>query len=87
VSNKRAGLLKGIFRATKEDVMGGWKRLHIGEQYQIKLRWERYVASVEAMKNIRKILDGNSKGNIQLGRHRGKWEDNIKLNIWKGKAS
>jgi hypothetical protein len=39
------------------------------------------------MKNIRKILDGNFKRNRQLGRHRGKWEDNIKMNIRKGKAS
>jgi hypothetical protein len=80
-----AGLLKGIFRATKEDVIGSWKRLRIGEQYQIKLRWKRYVASVEAMKKTRKILEGNSKGNRQLGGCRGKWEDNIKLNIRKGK--
>jgi len=62
VSNKRADLLKGIFRATKENVIGGWKQLCIGEQYQIKLRWERYVASIEAMKSTRKILDGYSKG-------------------------
>jgi hypothetical protein len=63
-----AGLLKGIFRATKEDVIGGWKGLHIGEQYQIKLRWERYVANLESIKSTRKILDGNSKGKRQLGR-------------------
>jgi len=79
--------MKGIFRATKEDVIGGWKRLRIGEQYQINLRWERYVASVEATKSTWKILDGNSKGKRQLGRHRGKWEDNIKRNLRKGKAS
>lgn len=63
------------------------KRLYIGEQNQIKLRWERYVASIEAMKSTRKILDGNSRGKRQLGRHRGKWEDNIKRNFRKGKAS
>jgi hypothetical protein len=61
--------------------------LSIGEQCQIKFRWEGYEASVEATKSTWKILDGNSKGKRQLGRHRGKWEDNIKRNLRKGKAS
>ena len=46
-----------------------------------------YVASTEAIKSTRKILDGNSKWKRQLGRHRGKWEDNIKRKLRKGKAS
>lgn len=61
--------------------------MHTGEQYQIKLRWEKYVAGIEEMKSTRKVLDGNTKGKRQLGRQRGMWEVNIERNLRERKTS
>jgi hypothetical protein len=82
-------------------VAGGWRRLHNEELHKFytspdiitvikkrKTRWTGYVARLEEMRNAYKSLVGKHEGKRTLGRHRHRWEDNIKMYIreagWEG---
>jgi hypothetical protein len=43
--------------------------------------WAVHVAHIREMRNVYKILVGKPKGKRPLGRHRHKWEDNIKTDL------
>jgi hypothetical protein len=81
-------VLRGLFEPKKEEVAGGWRRLHNEELCNlytspsiirvIKLkgmRWTRHAARMEEMKNVYNILVGEPKEKRSLGRHRHKEED------------
>ena len=42
------------------------------------LRWAGHVARMEESRSAFKILTGKPSGNRPLGRHRRRWEDNIR---------
>jgi hypothetical protein len=87
-------VLGRIFGPKREEVAGGWRRLHneelhnlYGSSYivrMVKLRrmeWEGHVARMGEVRNAYKILVGKPEGTRPLGRPRRIWEDNIRMNL------
>ena len=46
-----------------------------------RLRWAGYVARMEESRSAFKILAGKPTGKRPLGRHRRRWEDNIRMDL------
>jgi hypothetical protein len=80
-------VLKRIFGAKREEVAGGWRRLHNEELHNMyaspniirkdksrMVRWARHVARTRAMRNSYKIFVGKSEGKSPLGRPRRGWK-------------
>jgi hypothetical protein len=45
------------------------------------MRWARLVARMEDKRNVYRLLVGKPAGKRSLGRSRGKWVDNIKMDL------
>jgi len=45
------------------------------------MRWAGHVACMEERRGIYRILVGKPEGKRPLGRHRLRWEDNIKMDL------
>jgi hypothetical protein len=45
------------------------------------MRWARRVARIEEGRGAYRVLIGRPEGKRPLGRHRRKWEDNIKMDL------
>jgi hypothetical protein len=45
------------------------------------MRWAGHVASMGEMRNAYKILVEKPEGKKPLGRHRRRWEENIKMEV------
>ena len=78
----------------KRDENGEWRRLHNEQIHSLYrspnivrviksgiLRWAGHVARMEEGRSAFKILTGKPTGKRLLGRHRRRWEDNIKLDL------
>jgi hypothetical protein len=74
--------------------MGDWKKLHneelpnvyslsnmIGRIKSRRMRWTGYRAQMEMKRNACRILVGKPEGKRPLGRPRGRWVDNIKMDL------
>ena len=85
--------LRRIF-GPKWDENGEWRRLHNEELHSLYrslnidrviksriLRWGGDVARMDEGRSAFKILTGKSTGKRPLGRPRGRWEDNIRMNL------
>ena len=46
-----------------------------------KLRWESHVARIEKGRSVSKILTGKLTGNRPLQKPKGRWEDNIRMDL------
>jgi hypothetical protein len=46
-----------------------------------RMRWVGYVARMGEMRNAYSILVGKPDGKIPLGKSRGRWENNIRMNL------
>jgi hypothetical protein len=46
-----------------------------------RMRWAEHTAQMEEKKNVCRILVGKPEGKRLLGRPRGKWVDNIKIDL------
>jgi hypothetical protein len=81
-----------IFGSKREEVAGGWRRLHTEELHSLytspniiwviksrRLRWVGHVAHMGEMRNVCKILVGKPEGKRSLQRPRHRWEDNIRM--------
>jgi hypothetical protein len=90
VSDNR--VLRNIFGPKREEVTGGWRRLHNEELRNLyvspniirviksrRIKWAELVARLKEMRNLYKILVEKSERKRQLGRPRSRWEDNIKM--------
>jgi hypothetical protein len=86
-------VLRRIFRAKREEMSGGWRRLHNEESHNLyastkiismmksrTMRWAGHVAHVGEMKIVYKILVGKPKGK-RLLRLRRAWKDNIRMDL------
>jgi hypothetical protein len=69
------GVLRGLFGPKREEVEGGWRRLHNEELHKLHMssniirviksrgmRWARHVARMGEVRNVYTILNGNLKG-------------------------
>ena len=83
-----------IYGPKRDEVTGEWRKLHndeFNDLYSlpnlirvIKLRrmsWAGHVARVEARRSAYAVLVRNPEGKRPLGRHRSRWEDNIKMDL------
>jgi hypothetical protein len=83
--------LRGIFGPKRDEVIGGWRKLHNEELHNlhsspsiimIKSRTMRLagnLARVGEKRNACRILVGKPEGKGPLGRPRRKWEDYIRM--------
>jgi hypothetical protein len=67
-------VLGRIFGLKRDEVTRGWRKPR-------RMRWAGYAACMGVVRNAYKILVGNPKGKRPLGRHRCRWEDNIKIDL------
>jgi hypothetical protein len=53
-----------------------------------EMKWMDHVASMAEMRNARKTVVGKPEGKSPLGRHRCRWEDNVRMGLreigWEG---
>jgi hypothetical protein len=84
-------ILRRIFGPKrKED--GSWRKLHNDELHRLnsspnlvrviksrRMRWAGHVARMGEGRGVYRVLVGRPEGKRPLGRHRSRWEDNIKL--------
>jgi hypothetical protein len=74
-------VLRRIFGSKREEVVGGWRRLHNVELCNFcaspnvirmmnsrRVRWARHVAHMGEMRSVCKILKGIAEGKGPLGR-------------------
>ena len=54
----------------------------------IKIRWAEHVTRMGETRDVYRLLVRKTEGKRPLGRHKRRWEDNIKKNLqeWDGKA-
>jgi hypothetical protein len=53
----------------------------IGISKSKRVRWVGHVARMKEIRNQNKISFGRPEWKVPLGRHRLKWEDNIKMDL------
>jgi hypothetical protein len=80
-------VLRRIYGQMREEVVGGWRRLHNEELYTlcassnilmaIKSRWMRWTVHVIRMEEMRNMYQ------ILVGRPRRTWESNIRMHVKK----
>jgi hypothetical protein len=87
-------VLRRIFGPKRDEVMGGWRKLHNEELHGLysspsiirvikarRMRWAGHVARMGEVRSASNILVGRPEGRRPLGRPRHRWEDNIKMDL------
>jgi hypothetical protein len=87
-------VLKTLFGSKRDEVRGGWRKLHIEELHNLysspstitiiksmRMGWAGHVARMGEKMNAYKILVGKPEVKRSLGRPRCRWVDNIKMDI------
>jgi hypothetical protein len=88
-------VLGRIFGPKRDEVTGGWRKLHNDELHGLyssasivrvikakRMRWAGHVARMGEVRGAYNILIGRPEGRRPLGRPRRRLEDNIKMNLW-----
>jgi hypothetical protein len=81
-----------IFGTKRDEVTGGWRKLHNEELHSLysspsrmiksrRMRWVGHVTGMGAKRNAYRILVGKPEGKRPLGRPRHRWVDSIKINL------
>jgi hypothetical protein len=83
-----------ITNPKRDEETGEWRRLHNKELYALysspniirvlksrRLRWAGHVAGMWERRDAYRALVGKPEGRRPLGRHRRRWEDNIKMDF------
>jgi hypothetical protein len=86
--------LRGIFGPKRDEVIGGWRKLHNEELHNLycspgiirimksrRMRWAGHVARMGEKRNGYRMLVGKPEGKRPLGRPRCMWEDNIRIDV------
>jgi hypothetical protein len=88
-------VLKKIFGQKKDELTGGWRKLHNEELHDLyslpsvigiisyrMMRWAGNIARIGCKRKTYSLLVGrNPEGKRPLGRSRGRWVDNIKMDL------
>jgi hypothetical protein len=87
-------VLRRIFGPKRDEVTGGWRKLHNEELHNLysspsiirmtksrRMRWAGHVARMGEKRNAYKILVGKPEGKRPLRRPRRRWVDNIKMDL------
>jgi hypothetical protein len=87
-------MLRGIFGPKRDEVTGGWRKLHNEELHNLysspsiirmiksrRMRWAGHVARMGEKRTAYRILVGKPEGKRPLGRPRRRWVDNIKMDL------
>jgi hypothetical protein len=87
-------LLRRIFGPKRDEVIGGWGKLHNEELHNLysapsiiktikskRMRWTGHVARMGEKRNAYRISVGKPEGKRQLGRQGCRWVDNIKIDL------
>jgi hypothetical protein len=85
-------VLRRIFGPKKDEVTGGWRKLHNEELRDLcsspsiiriiksmRMRWAGHVARMGEKRKAYRLLVGKPEGKRPLGRSRRRWVDNIKM--------
>jgi hypothetical protein len=82
-------VLRRIFGPKRDEVMGGWRKLHNEELHNLysspstiriikpRMRWAGYVARMGEKMNAPRILVGKPERMELLGKPSCRWKDNI----------
>ena len=81
--------LRKIFGAKRDEITGEWRKLHalysspniIRSLKSRRLRWAGHLPCMEQSRNAYRVLVGKPEGKRPLGRPRGRWENNIKMDL------
>jgi hypothetical protein len=89
-------VLRRIFGPKRDEVMGGWSKLHNEELHNLysspsiiriiksrRMRWAGHVARMGDKRNVYRLLIGKPEGKRPLGRPRRRWIDNIKMDLFR----
>jgi hypothetical protein len=73
---------------------GSWRKLHNDELHSLysspnvvrviksrRMRWAGHVACMGEGRGVYRVLVGKPEGKRPLGRHRRRWENNIKMDL------
>jgi hypothetical protein len=87
-------VLRRIFGPKRDEVTGGWRKLHNEELHSLysspgifrvskarRMRWAGHVARMGEGRGAGNILVGRPEGRRPIGRPRRRWEDNIKMDL------
>jgi len=87
-------VLRRISGPKGDEVTEEWRKLHNEEHNDLyyspniirvtksrRMRWEGHVARMGERRGIYRVLVGKPEGKRPLGRHRRRWEDNIKMDL------
>jgi hypothetical protein len=90
----RNSYLKCIFGLKRDEVPGGWRKLHNEELHNLyslpsiirtrksrRMRWAGHVARMWRKRGAYSILIGKPAGNRPLGRQRCRWVESIQMNL------
>jgi hypothetical protein len=87
-------VLRRIFGPKRDEVIGGWRKLHNEELHNLycspiriiksrRMRWAGHVSRMREKRNAYRILVGKPEGNRPLGRPRRWRKENIKMDLRK----
>jgi len=87
-------LCQFIIHVNNSKVTREWRKLHNEELNDLysspscvrviksrRMRWVGHVARMGERRGVNRVLVGKPEGKRPLGRHRRRWEDNIKMDL------
>ena len=85
-------VLREVFRSKRDEVTGQWRKLYdkisdlcsshnIARVIKSRMGWAGHVARMGEKKGVCRVLVEKPDGKRPLGRPRGRWEDNIKMDL------
>ena len=81
-------MLRRIFGPKRDEVTGGWRKLHNEELNYIirviesrRMRLAVHVARMGEKRGVYRFLVGTPERKRRLGKPRGRWENNIKMDL------